>query len=138
MSSPVRFKASLYTVALFAAGAICGAVVAHQTAPPPQSAPLTLGRVDEIAAKIRAKFRTSLSLSPEQLTNAEPLIHVASLKLEAAHRDCLDQIDQIIRQLHHDLSSSLSEAQKTQLKTMETNRADKLWQEYRYRPGATN
>ena len=138
MNQPARFKAIVYTIALFAAGAICGAVIIRKASPPPAAQPLKLERVDEIAAKIREKLKTRLELTPAQLQRAEPLIRMASQKLEDAHRDCLSQVECAAEQLHKELCPILTDGQKSKLKEMDSERADSLKQKYGYVIDKTN
>ena len=141
MSNPVQARAIVYAAALFVVGGVCGVMMAPRLFPPPApvtSQPLKLGRTNEIAQKIQAKLAQRLTLTPDQIAKAAPFIEAASQKLEAAHHNCLDQIEQAVRELHQELRPLLTEPQITELKAMEKERADAMAQNYNYHPAATN
>ncbi len=134
-----NMKATVYMLALFCSGAVCGAVAMHHYQPvPPPPQTLRLGRVDEIYAKIVAKFQDRLQLNHDQLSKADPFIRVASQKLEDAHATCLKQIEAAIAQLHHDVRPLLNDDQVSKLAIMDKERADSLWQKYNFCAATTN
>jgi hypothetical protein len=136
MSGPTRGKIIIYSLALFIAGGICGAMVMSRFSNNQQT--LIVNRAPEIAAKIRTRLTAKLALTPEQLDKIQPLIVKASEELEASHRDCLKRISLAIDQLHLDLASSLTPEQRPKLTELDAERRDSMWQKYHYRDDATN
>lgn len=136
MTGPSRGKAIAYTLALFLAGGICGAVVMAHVTSTPQS--LKVGRTAEIAVKIQEKLNTSLALTPEQLQKFQPLIDKAAAELEASHKDCLDRISLALTGLHNQIAAGLTPEQQQKLANLETQRRATMLQKYNYQLGATN
>jgi hypothetical protein len=136
MTQPATSKVLLYTAALFIAGAICGAATMYHLTPAAQ--PLKLGRINEIAAKLRTRLDSRLQLTPEQQQKFEPLIMQTSSNLEAIHKDCLDRITAALDQLHCQMSPDLTPDQKLLLTGLETERRATMLQKYNYCAAETN
>jgi hypothetical protein len=136
MNGPTRWKVILYTLALFFAGAICGAMVMSRISANAQS--LRVDRTAEIATKIREKLKTSLDLKPGQLETIMPMIEKTSEELEASHRDDLKRISASVDALHTRIAPLLDAEQKQKLLGLEAQRRESLWQKYHYRPEVTN
>jgi hypothetical protein len=136
MSGPARGRVVVYSLALFVAGGICGAMVTSRLSANQQT--LVVNRSPEIAAKIRAKLTAKLALTPEQLDKVRPLIEKASEELEASHRDCLKRISAAIDRLHLELGPLLTPEQQPKLTELDAERKDSMWQKYHYREDATN
>jgi hypothetical protein len=137
MTRPTAWKVLLYTVALFLAGAVCGAMLISRRAPVADQ-PLKLGRTAEIADKIRAKLDSRLQLTPAQQAKFEPLILKTSADLESIHKDCLDRISAALEELHAEIRPDLTPEQKQSLTALESERGEALLQKYNYCPGTTN
>jgi hypothetical protein len=136
MTNPARGKAIAYTVALFLAGGICGAMLMARMSPAGQT--LKVGRADEIAAKIQEKLKTGLGLTPEQLDKFRPLIVKAAGELESSHSNCLDRITAALDTLHAQIAPQLTPDQKKKLLDIEAQRNAQMLQKYNYQPGGTN
>jgi hypothetical protein len=136
MTGPSRGKAIAYTVALFLAGGICGAMLMARISPAAQS--LKVGRTDEIALKIREKLNTGLGLTPEQLDKFQPLIVKAAGELESSHLDCLNRISMALDNLHAQIIPELTPEQKQKLESLEKERAAQMLQKYNYQLAGTN
>lgn len=138
MTRPAAWKILVYTVALFIAGAVCGAMVMSHVTMAPADQPLKLGRTAEIAAKIQTKLGTRLTLTPEQQQKFGPLFTNTSAELESIHKDCLDRISAALDRLHRQMDPDLTAEQKQLLTGVETERRNTMLQKYNYCPGATN
>ena len=132
MTGPNRGKALAYTMALFIAGGICGAMVMVRFFPVTQ--PLKLGRTEEITTNIREKMKTRLGLAPEQLEKFQPLISKTAVELESSHRDCLERISVALDSLHAQITPELNAEQKQKMTALETERRDLMLQKYNFQP----
>jgi dsDNA-binding SOS-regulon protein len=121
----------VYALALFAAGAVTGAMVMR---PKVEPSPLKLNRSGEIAAKLRDRLNTRLHLTPEQSAKIGPIIVKTSNELEASHRDCLNRIMDILNQMHAQVSPDLTPEQKEALKLIEAERRETFLKKYEYSP----
>lgn len=138
MINPAKRNTIGYTIILFVAGAICGAMVMARLAPKPQSEPLKLGRVDEIAGKIQTKLGDKLKLTSAQLEKADPFIKKTSEKLESIHHDCLVMIASALTDLHAQIAPDLTPEQTQLLHALDAERAESMWQKYHFRADTTN
>src|SRR6185503_5763491 len=124
MNGPMRWKLISYTAALFAAGAICGAMMLPRTPPPRQA--LKVDCREEIAKKIRDKYKCQLNLTGAQLEKMEPLFKKASEDVEAGHFDCLNRISAALDCLHSQICTDLTPEQKQKLAALEAKRCQEL------------
>jgi Spy/CpxP family protein refolding chaperone len=122
-----------YAFALFAAGAVCGAVFMPKPAEK-QPTTLKLGRQQEIAAKMRDKLRCSLDLTPEQLKRIDPLILKASEEVEMSHQICLIKIISSLECLDSQIREELSPEQKQKLSALEAERCKSIKEKYNFPP----
>lgn len=137
MTRPAAWKVLLYTVALFIAGAVCGAMLIPRPTPVVDQ-PLKLGRTTEIADKIRAKLNARLQLTPTQQEKFEPLFVKTSAELESIHKDCLERITAALEQLHTEMRPDLTPVQQESLTALEAERREQMLQKYNYCAGTTN
>jgi hypothetical protein len=137
MTRPAAWKVLLYTVALFIAGAVCGAMFMSRRLPVVDQ-PLKLGRTAVIANNIRTKLNTRLQLTPAQQEKFEPLFVKTSVELESIHKDCLDRISAALNQLHAEMRPELTPEQILLLTALESERSELLLQKYNYCANATN
>ena len=135
MNVPMRWKLISYTAALFAAGAICGAMMLPRTPPKPET--LKVDCREEIAKKLRNKLKCQLNLTDAQLEKMEPLIQKASGDVEASHLDCLNRISAALDCLHSQICTDLTPDQKQKLAALEAARCQELKVKYNYQPGTS-
>jgi Spy/CpxP family protein refolding chaperone len=131
MTRPAAWKVLLYTVALFIAGAVCGAMVMSRRTPAADQ-PLKLGRTGEIADRIRTKLDARLQLTPDQQQKFDPLFVKTSTELEAIHKDCLDRITAALDQLHVEMGPGLTPEQLQSVKALEAERREQMLEKYNY------
>jgi hypothetical protein len=131
MNKSSLWKVVLYVLALFAAGAVTGAMVMHPKAEPQQ---LKLNRSAEIATNIRERLTTRLHLTPEQAAKFAPLVMKTSEELESSHRDCLKRIVAALDALHAQLAPDLTPDQLEALKQLESERRDVMFKKYEFSP----
>jgi hypothetical protein len=131
-----RYKAILYALALLVFGGIIGAVVRSATSATPQS--LRLGREDEIVNVIFNHLDSKLALTAQQKERIEPLVKKTAAELEASHFDCLKRVNLALDKLHEQIGPELLPEQREKLQELEAERTDRMWEKYRYHPGATN
>jgi hypothetical protein len=136
VNNPNRFKAIFYALALLVFGGVIGAVIKAATSPTPQS--LRLGRVDEIVKVIVDRMDAKLELTPEQKQRIAPLVRKTAEEMEASHFDCLKRVNLALDKLHEEIRPELIPEQQEKMRELEAERSDRMWEKYRYKPGATN
>jgi hypothetical protein len=132
MTGPTRGKAVLYSVALFAAGVVCGAMILPKTPPSQQS--LKVGRSGEIITNIQTKLAARLDLTPAQLEKFAPLIKQAGEQVEASHQNCLKEICAASDSLHAQISPELTLEQRQKLSVLEEERRKLMLDKYNFPP----
>jgi len=92
----------LYLAALFAVGAVTGALLAWSLAPSrhPHGAPPDR---DRLAATLRDEFRRELRLTPPQAEKLGPIIEHRIREMEAIHSNTLQQVEAGIRSANAEL-----------------------------------
>ena len=131
MTSSTRWKVLTYTAVLFAAGAVCGALMLPRK-PEAPAKQTKLWCANDIACQIRKELRSALDLTPEQMAKFEPLIKQTSEELEASHHDCLNRINAAMENLHTQICKDLKPEQKSKLKKLKAERLEKIWDKYGY------
>lgn len=136
MNEPMRWRMFAYMLALFIAGAICGAAVMSRMAAGSQT--LKVGRTGEIEGIIKQKLELNLELTPEQRGKFEPLIKKTSVELEASHLDCLKRCSDAVDKMHEQIIPDLTEEQRAKLKQLEVERRALMRTKYNYPPETAN
>jgi len=77
MNSLGKWKLGLYVLAIFLAGGGSGALIAWQVCRRTPVAPLTPG---EIGERLRARFKSRLDLTADQVQKIDPMIDQAMLQ----------------------------------------------------------
>jgi hypothetical protein len=136
VNSTNRVKAICYALALLVLGGVIGAMIKSAMSATPQS--LLLGREDEIEATIFNHLDAKLALTPQQKQRIEPLVKKTAQELEASHFDCLKRVNEALDKLHAEIKPELIPEQQEKMRELESERAEKMWDKYRYKPAATN
>lgn len=135
MTEQMRWRMFAYMVALFVAGAICGAAVMARMGP---TQSLKVGRTDEIAHIIMEKLDRNLGLTSEQKQKFEPLIRATAERCELSHITCLDEICAAADKLHEQIKAGLTPEQLPKLAKMDEERKKTMRDKYNYPFVATN
>lgn len=134
MNELMRWRMFAYMLALFIAGAICGAAVTSHMAAGSQT--LKVGRTGEIEGIIKQKLILNLDLTPEQKAKFEPLVKKTSEDLEASHLECLRRVCDSLDKMHEQMKPDLTEEQREKMKKVETERRANMKKKYNYPPEA--
>jgi Spy/CpxP family protein refolding chaperone len=123
MTTQSKWKLGTYVCAIFLAGAGSGAVVAWEMSrrtPVPPRPPV------EIGARLRARFQSQLSLTPEQLQKIDPMIDQAMHRVEAIRNETASKVFANVASLDEQLLTVLTPEQKVKLEELERDRRDYL------------
>jgi Spy/CpxP family protein refolding chaperone len=120
-------KLSLYLLALFLAGGGTGALISWEVCRRTPAAPLP---PSEIGSRLRARFQSRLSLTPEQVRQIDPMIEQAMGRVEAIRRETATQVFANVSNLHEQVLLVLTPAQKVKFEELERERREYLRQKF--------
>lgn len=120
-------KLAVYVVAIFLAGAGSGALVARRIC---QRQPATPLPPAEIGERLRARFQSSLHLTPEQAQKISPMIDQAMHRVEAIRQETARQVFANVSNLHEQVLAVLTPDQKTKFEELERERREYLRQKF--------
>jgi Spy/CpxP family protein refolding chaperone len=127
MISIRKRKLAIYVLGIFVAGAGSGALVAWQVSRRIPDTPLPPA---EIGARLRTRFQSRLSLSPEQVQKIDPMIDQAMHRLDAIRRETATSIFGNVATLHEQMLTVLTPEQKAQFEELERQRRQYLQQKF--------
>ena len=115
MSSALKWKLALGFFLVFLAGATVGSLIANWR----HSFHFRSAHADEIAQRMTQRFRTELSLTPEQMAKITPIIQENARKLETIRMETGRRVRQTFVETHQQISPHLTPEQCTKLAAME-------------------
>lgn len=108
-------------IAIFAAGAVTGGVIATKTA---RNDLYRLPKGEEMCARMRAKLQSRLDLTPDQLRQIDPLIKEATSQLQSIHRDTVKRTSHAMKECYGRMSPALDPQQRDRLEALDRERQD--------------
>lgn len=123
MSHFTKNKAFSLLVAIFIAGAVCGAIVGYssgkQHAVPPT-------KPKEICDRTLKKLQTRLDLSPEQVAQIKPIVERNSASMQTIQRESWQRASDAVKRMNSQIAGYLSAEQRTKLEAMENQRCENV------------
>ena len=116
MSSALKWKLALGFFLVFLAGATVGSLAGNWGR---HSFHFRSAHAGEIAQRMTERFRTELSLTPEQTAKIAPIIEANARKLEAIRMETGRRVRQTFVETHQEISPHLTPEQRTKLAAME-------------------
>ena len=123
MSSLSKWKLSAYVIAIFLAGGGSGALIAWQVY---QRMPIVPVPPAEIGARLRARFQSQLSLTPDQIQKIDPMIDQAMLRVQAIHTETASHVFANVSNLDEQVLTVLTPEQKLKFGALERERRERL------------
>lgn len=111
-----RWQIFLVCVGLFAAGAVCGGVVALRYARAgDRSRPLERGR---IADQLMERFTSELKLTPEQQAQIRPILLQGDDEIRRLRRESFRAGATVMERMHNEIGAVLTPEQREKLEAM--------------------
>lgn len=114
-----RKTAGIYLAAIFLAGLLAGGAAGFSMGKRTAFSP---PRQREMASHICGRLKSNLHLTPEQVTQIEPLVQQAAAELKAVHSASADRVSEIFQRLNSKQAQYLTDEQKLLLQKMEEER----------------
>jgi Spy/CpxP family protein refolding chaperone len=127
MNALSKWKLGLYVLAIFLAGGGSGALVTWQVSRRIPVAPLT---PEEIGTRLRARFKSQLDLTPDQVQKIDPMIDQAMRQVEVIRKDTANRVFANVSNLHEQVVIVLTPEQKANFDVLERERHDFLRKKY--------
>lgn len=119
MNTLNRHKTVIYLIAVFVMGMIAGGAFGYGLARKPFFRPPTR---TEMTRHILTDLTRELELTPDQVSQASPIIETAAKQMEEVHKRTFDEVKQIFRTADQELSKFLTPAQRERLEDMNRQR----------------
>jgi Spy/CpxP family protein refolding chaperone len=127
MTSLGKRRLSVYVLAIFLAGGGSGALIASKMCRRVPVAPVPSA---EIGARLRARFQSRLSLTPEQAQKIDPMIDQAMRQVETIRKETASRVFANVSNLHEQVQAVLTPEQKVKFEELERARRDYLRQKF--------
>ena len=119
MRELTKTKAILYLAAIFLVGAAAGAVFTKAAARRHNFKPPT---AEEMAVFVRAKLKTDLNLTADQVVKIDPIILQTCSNVTYIHQTAMNQTGAAIKKSHLAIAEFLTPEQKARLEQLERDR----------------
>ena len=122
MDGLTKHRASVYLLAVFAAGLIAGGAggyalgVRQMFRPPP----------GDMADRIMETWKSELALTRDQIGQLEPIAREAATALEAMHEEGWERVREMFRQTNRRVEQYLNPEQCEQLRALEARHVNKM------------
>jgi Spy/CpxP family protein refolding chaperone len=133
MKSLTKTNLSLYLAVIFIAGAVTGGALGWRKA---QSKPPT-PTMDKVCMSCEDRLKARLNLTPEQITQIQPILEHTSQKIKNAHRRCIDEIDNWLRKRNEEIAKYLTPEQLDKLEEDDSLRREWMAKRQRGRDSAS-
>jgi Spy/CpxP family protein refolding chaperone len=127
MTSLSKRKLALYVLGIFLAGAGSGALMTWQACRRTPVTPLTPA---EIGARLRDRFQSRLSLTPDQLRKVDPMIEQAMHRVQAIRQETANSVFANVSNLHNQVLTVLTPEQQPKFEELERQRREYLRQKF--------
>lgn len=122
-----KWKLGLYVLAIFLAGGGSGALITWQVGQRIAGTPLT---PEEIGTRLRARFKSRLNLTADQVQKIDPMIEQAMRQVEVIRKDTANRVFANVSHLHEQVVIVLTPEQKAKFDVVERERHDYLQKKY--------
>ena len=119
VENPAKGKALFYLVAIFIAGAACGAILGYTSGRQQAVYP---ARQNEMSDKLLQRLQTRLNLTPEQFAQIKPIVEQNSAAMQSIHRESWQRVSDNFKKMNARIAGHLTDAQKEKLEAMESER----------------
>jgi hypothetical protein len=127
MNAVAKWKLGLYVLVIFLAGAGSGTLITWQVCQRIAIAPLT---PEQIGARLRARFKSRLDLTSDQVQKIDPMIDQAMRQVEVIRRETANRVFANVSHLHEQVVIVLTPEQKAKFDVLEHERHDYLIKKY--------
>ena len=122
-----KWRLGLYVLAIFLAGGGSGALITWQVCQRFPAAPLT---PEEIGMRLRARLKSRLDLTPDQVQKIDPMIDQAMRQVQAIRKDTATSVFANVSNMHAQVVIVLTPEQKAKFDVLEAERHDYLRKKY--------
>ena len=116
MNGALKWKLATGFLLVFIAGAVTGGFLATVLTRHILFLPAHHGMA---ADRMRARLRTELDLTPEQMTRISPILDKAGKQLEQIRNETAQRVHQTFAQVHRDISVDLTDQQRQKFEEMQ-------------------
>jgi Spy/CpxP family protein refolding chaperone len=127
MTSISKRKLTVYVLAIFLAGGGSGAFLAWHVC---RRTPVTPVPTAEIGARLRARFQSQLTLTPDQALKINPMIDQAMRRVDDIRKETASQVFANVSNMHEQVLTVLTPEQKARFEVLERERQDYLRQKF--------
>ena len=121
MSNVTKGQAIIYLVAIFIAGAACGAVIGYTSGKREAVVP---ARQKEMSERTLQRLEARLNLTPEQIAKVRPIVEQNSAAMQAIHRESWQRVSETFKRMNAQIAGHLTEDQNQKLEAMERERCE--------------
>ena len=121
MSNVTKGQAIIYLVAIFIAGAACGAVIGYTSGKREAVVP---AHQKEMSERTLRRLEARLSLTPEQIAKVKPIVEQNSAAMQAIHRESWQRVSETFKRMNAQIAGHLTEDQNQKLEAMESERCE--------------
>ena len=118
-----KWKLGLYVAAIFLAGGGTGAFVTWRLT---RHLMFTTPNTQELGARLKARFRSRLELTPGQAALVDPWVDQAMSQVEIIHQDMAARIFANVSNLNFQVARDLTPEQKLKLEEYDRERREHL------------
>jgi Spy/CpxP family protein refolding chaperone len=116
MNGTLKWKLVAGFVLVFVAGGIAGAALggwyAHHLF-------FEIHRPGRVGDRMKERFRTELSLTPEQVAKVSPIVDKTAAQLREIRRDTARRVHEIMTEAHKEIAVTLTDEQRQKLQQIE-------------------
>ena len=116
MNTLTKSKIMLYLAAIFLAGGVSGAMVSLASA---RKLSAKAPSMDRACNHMKDRLRAKLDLSPEQMSQIEPILDQTGRELRNVHQHALREVEQVFQRSNAQIAAHLNAGQKIKLEEME-------------------
>lgn len=116
MSQALKWKLIGGFILVFVAGGISGAVLGGLYA---QHLFFGFHQPEQIGARMKARLRAELNLTPEQLAKISPIIDKTAVQLRDIRRETGGRVHETIAEAHRQMAANLTDEQRQKLQQIE-------------------
>ena len=128
MNSALKWKLVAGFVLVFVAGGIAGTALGGFYA---RHLFFEIHRPGRVADRMKERFRSELSLTPEQVAKVSPIVDRTATQLQEIRRDTGRRVHEIITEAHKEIAVNLTDEQRQKLQQIEEQH--RRWR-HRHRP----
>jgi hypothetical protein len=121
MNNVTKGQAIIYLVAIFIAGAACGAVIGYTSGKREAVVP---ARQKEMSERTLRRLEARLNLTPEQIAKVKPIVEQNSAAMQAIHRESWQRVSETFKRMNAQIAGHLTEDQNQKLEAMESERCE--------------